>query len=752
MKVRTAYCLYTLILAMACACGKGVEEHTPVIEDDGVTIFKGGFANTKISLGEKDGAFYKALWEDGDELTVSSGGAILGTAVLISGIGSNQGTFSFPGTIADGTAVELSYTSAGITAEQSKASTDKSFRTTATADATIYDGNAAFTLTHNISIIRVSVATNAFSGATLNSVTFSCDGKSLNDSDGDYVKVFLTDAPTLSSTAQEIIFSTKSADCSGSVIKLDFDFVRDGVRHTVSTGFIGKELAANKVNTFTINSLETFGSASPGIFSDNPFFHDDYSIRKELCGIGEPLTTTHLKAYNASGLYTNINGYADKSVELIAALNASTLRMWFEPLGTYSNWAWNTVKMTKEEDFSNFGSDIKTKTHKILTDLKNAGVEEITGLVGCFPRTPSTAAAAGESGYMHFVPEFGSAEYATFMQYYEWLFKALSTEYPEIDVWEVANETNYGGITYVGNTSLDYNTLARINVDLCYAAKKGVEAGNPTAKVITPGFAPASSYKLVTDAVVGTTEKTVYRKYGVETTADFLELMYGYIKTGGYPSWTMAKSMNPDDFFDGVAIHTYDLGSSSGSATSRHPASWYDSEPINSNDPDSTAFSTFHWLQAINTVYEVMQAGGDPEKKIWITEFGVTTHPKHLTKSISSPAGHPLAMRMKIGSDDYAWYYTSEDYERQHAYIAREYLKALNTLDFVRTCHFFRLHSPSADTSWSGGTTATMFGLFAEPDETLSRGMKPRPIAYAVQSLYKGSGNLEQFATWESLQ
>ena len=107
-------------------------------------------------------------------------------------------------------------------------------------------------------------------------------------------------------------------------------------------------------------------------------------------------------------------------------------------------------------------------------------------------------------------------------------------------------------------------------------------------------------------------------------------------------------------------------------------------------------------------------------------------------------------MRMKIGSDEYAWYYTSEDYERQHAYIAREYLKALNTLDFVRTCHFFRLHSPSADTSWSGGTTATMFGLFAEPDETLSGGMKPRPIAYAVQSLYKGSGNLEQFATWES--
>ena len=357
MKVRTAYCLYTLILAMACACGKGVEEHTPVIEDDGVTIFKGGFANTKITLGEKDGAFYKALWEDGDELTVSSGGAILGTAVLISGIGSNQGTFSFPGTIADGTAVELSYTSAGITAEQSKASTDKSFRTTATADATIYDGNAAFTLTHNISIIRVNVATNAFSGATLNSVTFSCDGKSLNDSDGDYVKVFLTDAPTLSSTAREIIFSTKSADCSGSVIKLDFDFVRDGVRHTVATGFIGKELAANKVNTFTISSLEAFGSASPGIFSANPFFHDDYSIRKELCGIGEPLTTTHLKAYNASGLYTNISGYADKSVELIAALNASTLRMWFEPLGTYSNWAWNTVKMTKEEDFSNFGSD-----------------------------------------------------------------------------------------------------------------------------------------------------------------------------------------------------------------------------------------------------------------------------------------------------------------------------------------------------------------------------------------------------------
>ena len=233
--------------------------------------------------------------------------------------------------------------------------------------------------------------------------------------------------------------------------------------------------------------------------------------------------------------------------------------------------------------------------------------------------------------------------------------------------------------------------------DMFYAARKGVKAGNPDAKTITSGFAPISSYKLAADETIGTKSKTVLRKYGIESTADFMELIYKYIETGRFPSYLEKKSTDPDDYFDGVTIHAYDLGSSLVIAESRHPDDWYNSEPINTNDPDSTAFTTFHWLKAIETVYEVMQEHTDSEKRIWITEFGVTTHTKHLTQSAEPPVGHPYAMRMQLGSSNYAWYYTSDEYERQHAWIAEEYMKALNTLDCVHTCHFFRLHSPNAD-------------------------------------------------------
>lgn len=505
--------------------------------------------------------------------------------------------------------------------------------------------------------------------------------------------------------------------------------------------------------TFLI-ALLVFASCShtskpddPGNGTD-PTSGTETELRPGLCGLGEPLMSTHLKAYNASGTYTDIANYSSRSLALIAAIHPRTYRMWFDTGTTYGGWKWNEVQMTKEADFSNFGVGIKARTHQILGALKSNGVEEITAVVGCLPRVPSTAVNTAKN----YVPKPDSDEYKTFMQYVEWMYKALAKEYSEVDVWEVGNETNYGAIKYIDNDNLDYNTLARIMSDMFYAARKGVKAGNPDAKTITSGFAPISSYKLAADETIGTKSKTVLRKYGIESTADFMELIYKYIETGRFPSYLENKSTDPDDYFDGVTIHAYDLGSSLVIAESRHPDDWYNSEPINTNDPDSTAFTTFHWLKAIETVYEVMQEHTDSEKKIWITEFGVTTHTKHLTQSAEPPVGHPYAMRMQLGSSNYAWYYTTDEYERQHAWIAEEYMKALNTLECVHTCHFFRLHSPNADTSWSGGTTATMFGIFAEPDETLDRGIKPRPIAYAVQKLYKGEGDIEQFATWNSIK
>lgn len=249
------YFAIAIALTMVCACGKEIVEATPDQADSGVTLFSGGFAETKISLGDKDGSVWKALWEDGDALTVKVGGETKGTATLVSGVGSNLGTFSYPGTIADGTDVELIYEEQAIDAEQSKASTDRSFKTSATANARVEAGSATFTMTHNSAVVRVNVASEELSGATLNAVILRCEGANLNANDGDYVRVSLTDTPALSTTAKEIVFSVKEYDCTGKEIDIAFELTKDEESFTLPVGFTGKAIAANKVNSFVLGTL-----------------------------------------------------------------------------------------------------------------------------------------------------------------------------------------------------------------------------------------------------------------------------------------------------------------------------------------------------------------------------------------------------------------------------------------------------------------------------------------------------------------
>lgn len=249
------YFAIAVALTMVCACGKEIVETTPDQADSGVTLFSGGFAETKISLGDKDGSVWKALWEDGDALTVKVGGETKGTATLVSGVGSNLGTFSYPGTIADGTDVELIYEEQAIDAEQSKASTDRSFKTSATANARVEAGSATFTMTHNSAVVRVNVASEELSGATLNAVILRCEGANLNADDGDYVRITLTDTPALSTTAKEIVFSVKEYDCTGKEIDIAFELTKDEESFTLPVGFTGKAIAANKVNSFVLGTL-----------------------------------------------------------------------------------------------------------------------------------------------------------------------------------------------------------------------------------------------------------------------------------------------------------------------------------------------------------------------------------------------------------------------------------------------------------------------------------------------------------------
>ena len=182
---------YLSILACAAvlaACNKAeLQAPETIVEEGGTTVFSGSFASTRISLGDKEGTTYKALWETGDELTVMSGGSSLGTAALTSGAGTNIGTFSFPGTIADGTSVELVYNAGDIASEQSKASSERTFKTSASATAEVNGGAADFTLVHDAAIVKLSVASSALSGATVNAVILRGEEAVLSADAKDYV-------------------------------------------------------------------------------------------------------------------------------------------------------------------------------------------------------------------------------------------------------------------------------------------------------------------------------------------------------------------------------------------------------------------------------------------------------------------------------------------------------------------------------------------------------------------------------------
>ncbi|MBR0300031.1 MAG: hypothetical protein IJQ93_06930 [Bacteroidales bacterium] len=250
---------YLSILACAAvlaACNKAeLQAPEALVEEGGTTVFSVSFASTKIALGDKEGTTYKALWETGDELTVMSGGSSLGTATLTSGAGTNIGTFSFPGTIADGTSVELIYNAGDIASEQSKASSERTFKTSASATAEVNGGAADFTLVHDAAIVKLSVASSALSGATVNAVILRGEGAVLSADAKDYVRVVLTDKPALSSTAREIVFSVKEADLTGSEIDVAFELTKDSEDYTLPVGFTGKKISANKVNSFTFANL-----------------------------------------------------------------------------------------------------------------------------------------------------------------------------------------------------------------------------------------------------------------------------------------------------------------------------------------------------------------------------------------------------------------------------------------------------------------------------------------------------------------
>ena len=407
-----------------------------------------------------------------------------------------------------------------------------------------------------------------------------------------------------------------------------------------------------------------------------------------LYGIGEPFAGSGVQGFNS-----------EQSSALIGALGAKTFRLWVTPQTLYAGW--NQTKVFTDESLSKIDKNVQLLYQTYIDQVRRNGVEEITGQGNFLPRMPSTA--NGQEG--NFVPARDTSEGSEYMQFlnkFYIIWKAVAAALPDVDVWEMGNETNQVTFLYYTGCEQDsaevqFEKLADINVDLMYYAAKGIRESNPEAVIITPGLAPAYE--------------------GIASMGRFLEEIYERIESGEFPAGE-EKCTDADKYFDGVAWHPYDTLNGN----------------VLTGEPDVGA-----WRAANDAVYAVMEQHGDGDKEVWFTEFGFTMPVSMLDEA----ADDCTDMERYLINGKY--YTLNEESEQKHADWLKLYFEEMKEMDYVHTCHFFRLNCSAHDALWNG-VGEVLFGLFMEPDHDIGRGFYPRKKAFALQEIYGGTGDLYQFA------
>ena len=257
------FCAAVAVLSVT-ACTKN-ELEQPVTQE-GVTTFTGGFIESKISLGEKDGNGYPALWEKDDKIAIydSSNGTLIGTATLKSGAGDREGVFEMQGSIAKGTKIKVVYPAeAGyvIPAQQYQSESGESVLETQAESSEIEsqgDGSIAFSLTHRSAVVKVCIKTSEFSDMKLKSVLLYSKDAVLTDG-SDYVRLNFKSIQALTSE-QTVVFTTKPVTTPKDFY-LAVTMAKGNKTVTIPLLYQQKTLTAAKVNLIKIDNLQTSDNA-----------------------------------------------------------------------------------------------------------------------------------------------------------------------------------------------------------------------------------------------------------------------------------------------------------------------------------------------------------------------------------------------------------------------------------------------------------------------------------------------------------
>ena len=256
-------CAAVAVLSVT-ACTKN-ELGQPVTQE-GVTTFTGGFIESKISLAEKDGNGYPALWDKDDKIAIynSSNGTLIGTATLKSGAGDREGVFQMQGSIAKGTKIKVVYPAeAGyaIPVQQYQSESGESVLETQAESSEIEsqgDGSIAFSLTHRSAVVKVCIKTSEFSDMKLKSVLLYSKDAALTDG-SDYVRLNFKSIQALTSE-QTVVFTTKPVTTPKDFY-LAVTMAKGNKTVTIPLLYQQKTLTAAKVNLIKIDNLQTSDNA-----------------------------------------------------------------------------------------------------------------------------------------------------------------------------------------------------------------------------------------------------------------------------------------------------------------------------------------------------------------------------------------------------------------------------------------------------------------------------------------------------------
>ena len=268
----------------------------------------------------------------------------------------------------------------------------------------------------------------------------------------------------------------------------------------------------------------------------------------------------------------------------------------------------------------------------------------------------------------------------------------MASLFPTVAQWEVGNEWNLNAFLQPDGFMEDpemepFSPEEKLDiaVDMMYYAARGIRRGNPKAKVVS--FSSALS----TPWLGGDLPEYFPPMYGIAWT---LDAVYRRIASGHFPS------TNPDDYFDIVAWHPYQM-----STDQREK----DKDLfLHIEEPDRL------WVDYSNAAYRVMCQYGDAEKPVIFTETGFTD------------CGDP---ERESRQADYT--------EKLIGYAAQ--------MPYVKTVFHFRLLNERGmlerngiEDNQIGGLAEVYFGMFTDPSE----GCEPRLKARVIQRAAGGTGDL----------